>query len=457
MKRFYLYTIIVVSLVISISLIAYTQFPAPKPVNVILIGIDTLRADHVGCYGYNKNITPRIDKAAKRGIRFKKCVSQAPWTLPSFSSAFTSLYPSQHGAQINKELRNLAKDVPRKLLDTVTLTGLLRDTGMVTQGFVSNPFTGYGIDSDFQGFSYFWKGAHEITNAGISFLKAHQDTPFFLYLHYNDPHEHHKIVPAPYTLDFTPSSVIEKLNGAESSTYEFIWKNFGFDMYDAQIAFCDSQIGRLLDELKNLELWGNTLIAIISDHGEEFHEHEQFQEKWGFDPRGFHGVGHGQSLYEELMSVVFIITGGTVPAGRNISGPACLIDVTPTILDYMNIKTNAEMEGISLKPCIRKGSITDRPVFSEGIAYGYEKKAVRYEGWKYIFSTYNQVEELYNLMEDPHETRNVIEKHRDRAQNLRNRLSELLKKDRTEQFAEEHVEQIDDHTKKRLQDLGYLN
>ncbi len=426
------------------------------PVNVVLIGIDTLRADHVGCYGYGQNTTPALDEAARNGVLFKSCTSQAPWTLPSFAGVFTSLYPSQHGAQINRELRNLAVDVPRKLKDVTTLTALLKGKGLLTRGCVSNPFTGYGIDADFNEFTYHWNGADEVTDAGIAFVKAKRKKPFFLYLHYNDPHEHHLIVPAPFTKRFTPARTYSRLGGLEKFPYEYIRPNFGFDLYDARIAFTDYEVGRFLDSLKSLGLWRKTLVAVISDHGEEFWEHEKEQHDYGYDPRGFFGVGHGHSLYREVVDVVFILTGGGVPRGKTVTDNVRLIDVMPTVLDYLHVKTDTPMEGVSLKRAI-DGEAVHLPAYSEGIAYGYEKKSIRLDNWKYIYSAYGQVEELFDLAKDPLEKNNLIETETKQAQAMRELITPFLEKSREESFADEEQEPIDESVRQRLKGLGYLN
>ena len=301
--------IIIVTLCVVVAATTFVGYrflrkSSPKPVNVVLIGIDTLRADHVSCYGYKKNETPNLDEAAREGVRFARCVSQAPWTLPSFATVFTSLYPSQHGAQINRELRDLSKNIPNKLRDKVTLTRILKENGMITRGIASNPFTGYGIDQDFQKFDFFWKGAHEITDAGIDFIKNKGQNPFFLYLHYNDPHEYNKLVPEPYTEQFTPKEVIERFRSPGFSIVQFsltLLDTFDFkspasetevgkfllNMYDAQVSFADAQIGRFLGELKKQNLWENTLVVILSDHGEEGMEHYLQEKEFGFDPRGY--------------------------------------------------------------------------------------------------------------------------------------------------------------------------
>jgi arylsulfatase A-like enzyme len=434
------------------------QLLAPRFKNLVLIGVDTLRADHVSCYGYEKGTTPCIDKLAAGGVRFSRCISQAPWTLPSFATIFTSRYPSQHGAQINRNLRDLSKNEPRKLKDVLTLTGILRNHGFLTHGYVSNPFTAFGMDSDFNYFTFRWGGAHEITDEGIQFLRNNCKKSFFLYLHYNDPHEHHKPVPAPYTLQFVREQILDDLNSSKiAPEYGSIFYHVKHELYDAQISFADSQVGRFLKELRSLGLWGKTLIVLLSDHGEEFFDHEEISKKYGLDPRGLYGYGHGQSLYQELLSVPLIMAGGGIPKGKVVEGKAMLIDVMPTILDYLKIKTSAPMEGISLKSAVAQGQVEDRPAYSEGIAYGYEKKAIQFRDWKYIFSLHNEAEEIYNLEQDPQEKHNLIGQEQERKKLFKKQLAAFLDKGAFNQLADEEEEPLSAEVKKKLQELGYMN
>jgi arylsulfatase A-like enzyme len=431
---------------------------SPSPRNLVLITLDTLRADHVSCYGYEKKTTPYIDELAKEGVRFSRCISQAPWTLPSFSTIFTSLYPSQHGAQINRNLRDLSKNEPRKLKDVVTLTNILTHHGLRAHGYVSNPFAAFGIDSDFNYFTFRWGGAHEITDEGIKFLRENYKKPFFLFLHYNEPHEHHKVVPAPYTQQFVPKQIIDLINSSKiAPEYGSIFRHVKYELYDDQISFADNQIGRFLEGLKGLGLWKKTLIVLLSDHGEEFYDHEEISKKYGFDPRNIYGFGHGQSLYQELLSVPLIMAGGNIPKGKAVEGNAGLIDVMPTILDYMKIEASTPMEGISLRGAVSKGKIEERPIYSESIAYGYEKKALQLNEWKYIFSFYNEMEELYNLKQDPQEKNNLITQEQERKKFFKKQLAAFLDKKSDTRFEDEEEEPISIEVKKKLKELGYLN
>ncbi|MDG2303472.1 MAG: sulfatase [Candidatus Binatia bacterium] len=427
--------------------------PAP-PTNLVLIGIDTLRPDHASVYGYDKPTTPRLEALAARGVLFEEATSHAPWTLPSVSTVLTSLYPSQHGARVPGDLKDLTDDVPVRLGDVETLAQILRRSGKVTQAFVANAFTGYGIDDHFEGFSYAHASADRISRDGVDFLRANREHPFFLYLHYTDPHEHHRLLPKEHRARFTDASVLEAMGDRDKAGYRYIYDNFGPALYDAQTSFADEQVGVVFDALQQLDLTGRTLVVVFSDHGEEFWEHADAHRRYGEDPRGIYGLGHGQSLYQELLSVVFLMAGGDLPAGQVVKGAVGLRDLAPTVLDVMGLPPGTTMEGTSLVPAITSGQAPEREVFSESIAYGYEKKAIRVGDWKYILSLPDSLDELYDLRADPGETTNLAASDPERTAAMRRRVEEIVAG-----FAPEEPTEptgISEETRRNLQALGYL-
>ena len=426
--------------------------PPMPPTNLLLIGIDTLRPDHASVYGYDQPTTPRLEALAARGVLFEEATSHAPWTLPSVSTVLTSLYPSQHGARVPGERKDLTDDVPVRLGDVETLARILQRHGKTTQAFVANAFTGYGIDDHFEDFSYAHVSADQISRDGVDFLRATREHPFFLYLHYTDPHEHHRLVPKPHRDRFVDASILETMGDREQADYRYIYDNFGPALYDAQTAFADEQIGVVLDELRQLDLANNTLVVVFSDHGEEFWEHADAHRLYGTDPRGIYGLGHGQSLYQELLSVVFLMAGGNLPEGRVVKGAVGLRDLAPTVLDAMGLPIGDTMEGASLLPAIASGQ-AEREVFSESIAYGYEKKALRIGDWKYIVSLPDSVDELYDLSADPGESTNLAEKEPRRTAAMRRRVEEIVQTFPVEETA---AAEISPETRRNLQALGYL-
>ncbi len=427
--------------------------PAP-PRNLLLIGIDTLRPDHTSVYGYERPTTPNLEALAARGVRFGDAMSHAPWTLPSVATVFTGLYPSEHGARIPGESKDLTNDVPVRLGPVASLPRILAERGLRTQAFSANAFTGYGIDAHFEDFAYAHAGADWITEKGIEFLRDRSGRPFFLYLHYADPHEHHTLVPEPYRSRFHSKEVVDAIDGRDGVSYRFIHDNFGFALYDAQTAFADAQIGRILRELDQLDLAAQTLVVVFSDHGEEFWEHAEEHRRYGEDPRGYYGIGHGQSLYQELLSVVWIMAGGPLPEGVVVRGPVGLRDLPATVLDVMGLAEGATLPGTSLVEAARRGEARETEVFSESIAYGREKKALRIGRWKYIHSLPGGSDELYDLARDPGETSNLAEAEPERTARMRGRVLEIVAALPAD--AADAAPEISAETRRNLQALGYL-
>lgn len=442
------------ALVCAVAATVWFVWPRP-PRNLLLIGLDTLRPDHTSVYGYEKRTTPRLEDLASSGVRFADATSHAPWTLPSVSSVLTSQYPSQHGAQLSGDRRNLDKEPPHELADAESLFQILKRHGHRTQAFVANAFTGYGIDDHFDEFSYSFASADFITDAGIEFLRENRRRPFALYLHYNDPHEHHRLVPARYRAQFTDASVLEAFGDLEERNYRRLYDQFGFALYDAQTAFMDDQVGAVLDEIRALGLWDDTVIVVFSDHGEEFWEHKKQHREFGEDPRGIYGLGHGQSLYQELLSAVLLMGGGGLPEGVVVEGPVGHRDIAPTVLDLMELPVGERMTGQSLRPSVATGTASDNEVYSEGIAYGWEKKALRRGDWKFIRSLPGPKEELFDLATDPGETTNLVEHEVERAAAMRARVLEIVEATGGSS-AQVAAPEISDETRKNLQALGYL-
>jgi arylsulfatase A-like enzyme len=403
----------------------------PEPLNVIIIAVDTLRADHLGCYGYSRDTSPHIDDLAARGVLCERCTSPAPWTLPSFSTVFTSLYPAQHGAEtVNSTLR---ESVP-------TLAGILKDHGYATGAVVNAPALkpAYGVD---RGFDHYHMTPEEgrvadgTTLDALRWLDAIGDVPFFAFVHYFDPHLAYS-PPTPYDKRFTVdyegaigySFNLEGFSRVRDSMFvqmqhlaQADWHRI-VGLYDGEIAFTDIAVAELLKGLDERSLRDNTLIVVLSDHGEEFFEHGGFE--------------HGHTLYEELIHVPLLFSlPGRLPQGVRLSRPVRLLDVAPTILDFLNIETPFHFEGISIRPLLEgKGQPRDRgnTLLPQGVAYaealmhGREQKCVIAFPWKLVYEMGTEQEVLFNLEEDPVEMRNIFESHPDRIDHLEGLLFQTL-------------------------------
>jgi arylsulfatase A-like enzyme len=380
-----------------------------KPrLNLVLIGVDTLRPDHLGCYGYERNTSPYIDEFASNGVLFENVVAPSPWTLPSFATVFTSLYPTQHGAHGSRSVLRA---------DVTTLASLLQANGYATGAVVNAPYLKghHGVD---RGFDFYYmtppegRYADGTTRDVLAWIDKNRDRPFFMFAHYFDPHYPYD-PPAPYDTVFCPGNMgpttspynLTGLSRLRVSDFEQLaslsdadWDHIR-SLYDGEIAFTDKAIGDLLEGLDKRGLTGNTLIVFLSDHGEEFFEH--------------HGYEHGHSQYDELIKVPLVFSlPGVLPGGLRISRQVRLLDVEPTILDILDISPWTEPEGESIMPLMtgsgevlrtEKSLLPPEIAFSEAILYGDERKSLRAYPWKIIYDVKQDETACFNLADDPGE------------------------------------------------------
>ena len=416
--------------------------------NILLIIMDAARADHLSCYGYCRKTTPNIDELANEGILFKNAFSAGAWTPPAVASLFTGKYPSEHGVMGYPEDVISGKGIFGENLylsrQNVTLAEILSAVGYKTLGLSHTPHV-----SRIRGFSRGFKHFIEYYNKSLlsfnsdslyclaynlifgtdcravlvnriikKWLHKNSKHRFFIYAHYCNPH-------APYNPPWlwkrkfkvntkNLSLRIKKLKDSKCnlgnyymakkinlSEKEFgVWKSW----YDAEISYLDYRIGELIDFLRKLDVYDNTVVIITADHGECF---------------GEHGLAyHGYGLYDELIHIPLIINApNLIDKKRKISNLVSIIDILPTILDLCNIETNIKISGGNLFHgreyiIAEKGKFKRlvrlfrkiNPNFDPNI-YIESKKCIRTERFKYILSS---KEELYDLKKDPHETQNII-------------------------------------------------
>jgi arylsulfatase A-like enzyme len=396
-------------------------------INLIIIGVDTLRPDHLGCYGYYRATSPHIDQLAANGVLFENVISQSPWTLPSFATVFTSLYPSQHGA-ISLKTR-LRTTVP-------TLATILKENGYATAALINSAVMepDFGVDRGFDYYDVVPRGerlADEITDLALHWIDRNLDDRFFLFIHYFDVHDPYA-PPPPYDTLFDPdySGVagnaltrkrIGTLRADNFRALKYLtpadWNHIRA-LYDGEISFTDQAIRVLLDGIAERGLTERTLIVLLGDHGEEFYEHE--------------GFGHGHTLYDEVLRVPLIFSlPGTLVEAHRYKPQVRLLDVLPTILDVLGFENPSHLEGTSLKSVLfGKGApaepgnrlLPSTVAYSEALYYGPEKKGLTAAPWKLIYDLHTRKSVLINLEDDPGELRNVADIQRD----ILGKLSALL-------------------------------
>ena len=346
--------LLVILMAVGVGSRAEQSTPAESLPNLVLITVDTLRADHLSCYGYHLATSPNIDQLASEGVRFAWAYSPIPLTGPSHISLFTSRFPQEHGARIN----GLAVPEDSKWL---FLPQILKKFGYRNAAFVSawtltDRLTQLGrwfniYDQDLtRSHQVFHSSrfAEDVTPPAMAWLRGNRDRPFFLWVHYFDPH-------SPYHLREEFAS--PEPNGHPDNTAEWVDKEAQerINKYDSEIGYVDHHIGKLLAELDNLGLRDSTLVALTADHGESLGEH------------GY--VGHGRRLFEGIVHIPLILRyPGTIPAGRVIPQAASLLDLTPTVLDLALGKERAatlpvSFAGRSSAPAVVGGeSLLQRPI-----------------------------------------------------------------------------------------------
>ena len=425
--------------------------------NVVLISLDTTRADHLGCYGYDKPVSPRIDEVAKRGTVFNMAMCTASITPVSHASILTGNNPYAHGLRVLHGLYDY------QLPDTaVTMAEVLGGVGYQTAAFISAfPAGGrFGLAQGFDTFNedFLKNSVQQIVtedgtvNTGLNQRRAGPSTdlaldwlnqtksPYFLWLHYFDPHD-------PMLLP--PGGFLRKHPVPTGTTNEVLRT-----LYDIEIEYMDEHIGRVVDYLDSVGQLDNTVIVIVSDHGEGLGDHDWWS----------HGI-----LYQEQIQAVFIVAAPGKPGGRKVDHLVSIIDIMPTTLELVGLDSEQmpEMDGHSIVPMlIGDTSEPLRTVYADAVntlsAYGDValKSAGREEDilfcitdgrWKYIHHLkHEKNSELYDLKNDPGELNNLYASSQDHVKRLRKDLQTRRPMPSVRQSGNMSTEDI-----KRLQSLGY--
>lgn len=371
--------------------------------NILIISIDTLRANHLSCYGYKHRTSPNLDRLALQGHRFQNAYTSMPTTLPAHASLFTSLYPRQLSVSRNGE------KIPDK---AATLAEILQAKGYATAAFVSTLILNarYGLNQGFQIYDDILEENQRPAEMTITkanrWLEDHCNDQFFLFVHLYDPHTPYDAPPS-FRRTFNASlpkntPIREFVANPGQITAELIKKTTA--AYDAEIAYADWAVGELLGKLEQLNLNENTMVVAVSDHGESLGE---LLQRYGY------AFGHGEFLYAHQLHIPMIIrlpVGDFSNKGLVHANPVSIIDIMPTILDLLKIKPRGPMAGDSLIPIIRGKSVSHNAVFSERRTFETAPKPYLrgndcsiIEGKRHlIFSTIRD-SELYNLIDDPGE------------------------------------------------------
>ncbi|MFQ5789097.1 MAG: sulfatase-like hydrolase/transferase [Acidobacteriota bacterium] len=418
----------VLSVLLGVALVWLYRRPE-LPKRIILISIDTLRADHLGCYGYEKIQTPHIDRLAREGVLFENAATVTPLTLPAHSSIFTGRGPLHHGVIDNLGFQ---LDETEK-----TLAELLRDRGFATGGFVGS----FVLDSRWgiaQGFDTYLdrfeaprgritallranqRPGDEVLGPALEWIRSQGERPYFAFIHFFDPHTPYA-PPEPYREQYGPDR---------------------FGRYDGEVAFVDSLVGRLIATLEEQGLYDDALIVLMGDHGESLGEHGE--------------ETHGFFIYDATIRVPLLIKAPGIQGAGRVSGQVRTIDVMPTVLDLLGLQPPASVEGASLRAQLQDpDSDPDLLAYMEShygrLHFGWAAlRGLRSDRYKFIEAPHR---ELYDLRADPEETNNLSAQRQEVVAQLAGMINQLGR----EQLSSPWSRQAVDHeTEQRLRALGYV-
>jgi len=419
--------------------------PQKKP-NIILITLDTTRADHLGCYGYSRLTSPNLDSFARQAVLYTKCISTSSWTLPAHASLFTGKFTSSHGVRHHPKGPLFLADAVDEGRDRIkirargmsayetTLAEILKSEGYQTAGIAGGPWMKriFGLD---KGFDFYdddqilrsgGRSADLVNECAFGWLDQVRKEPFFLFINYFDPHY-------PFQPPEEYADIFAKRDRSVPLAKQP--REIKIALYDAEIVFMDVFLGRLFDKLKTDGLFDNTMIVITADHGELLGE----DYKWG----------HGKYLTQEEIYIPLIVKypSDLVPAGRS-DQYIQLVDVFAMILHQLEIPFPENIQG-EAPPAIT------HPIISE--TYPLKKQALRsiIEGEYKLVWHDGGIQELFNIVKDPEENRNLVTEDPRLRRKLLNTLETYITSlPSTTPSSPEKT--VDKKTRDALKSLGYL-
>jgi arylsulfatase A-like enzyme len=463
MKRLF---IVIFFVLVAAAAVLFMVTRSGTALNVVLVSIDTLRPDHLSCYGYDRTTSPTIDRLAREGVLFENAFSSSPWTLPAHLALLTGLPDLVHGVLTEAERLDDKR---------VTLAEMMKEKGYKTCGVFTGPFLlplwGFSQGFDFyldatlydkklEGADMLLASEKGRTTPGamekVEFLLDREaKKPFFLFLHLFDVHPDLD-PPPPYDTMFDPDYT-GSVNGIDIMNNPAVHKDMArrdldhlLALYDGEIRFVDERgISRLLTILEERHLIDRTLIVITSDHGEEFFEHGVF--------------GHRQNLYDTTLRIPLIIwCPKRIPAGLVVKNQVRIIDIMPTILDLLGLSRSPEAIGESLASLFKPGKAEEkvRPVFSQVKSWKRYLESLRLGQYKVIYDYKSEEKTFIDLARDPAEespvtdtSRQDFKKALDEFYSVRFNLTGYAK---TLAWGNRVAPEIDEELRQRLKSLGYL-
>ncbi len=429
---------------------AGTESGGPRP-NVVLVLVDALRADRLGCYGHPGGATPHLDALARRGWRFEQAYSAAPSTVRSVASLFTSTLPFVHriDGPVGDERR--LSVLPEEFL---LLPEVLRAHGywtamVTTTGWVT-PEANYdqGVDA----YRLTGRADRELLEAAMQLVSTHPAGPFFVYLHLLDLHDYYHatrlfragepppvgLSPRLLALRGEPPAAIYDALYRQPETFSAEDVRWLERAYLRELRATDELIGELVGRLEAVGLRDDTLVVVVSDHGEQFLEHGRL----------VHG---GDAFYNEVLRVPLLLAGSPIEAPRVVSAPASTLDLFPTLLELLRIDLPPVLQGVSRAAGVDSGPL----VATDGRTW----KLIA-GGWSYIYAAHHDRQELYDLRRDPYERLDVAAEQRAKVLEMRRLLAATIRAGREHPYhrlaSSIATVPMSDEVEKTLQSLGYL-
>ncbi|MBI1319573.1 MAG: sulfatase-like hydrolase/transferase [Candidatus Hydrogenedens sp.] len=431
--------------------------PAEPPLpNVLLISLDTTRADRLGCYGYERNTSPNIDKLAAQSTRYTRAYTTAPWTLPTHTSIFTGRFPTEHGMRHYKTEDGTVA-YPKVPEDLPTLGVMFRELGYDTAAYVTNQAflnPEFGILRGFEYTRCNWMPGEQIVNLAKRWLARERDRPFMLFMNFMDAHYPYNVTPVEGLLPEPPDQNVDLLGDltnqvmGTSDPIDEVLRNKVIDQYDTGLANQDRALGRIFDYLRESGQFDNTLIIVTSDHGELFGE--------------FRLVAHDKALYEPLMKAVMLVCEPGQTDGGVSETLLSSVDIPAIILDQLPEALAAPYrERFPYAP----GNHPITGEWNSTVEHDLRNPVwgARFNGsanmwiewpWKLIYAP-GDLYELYHLEEDPGELQNRYEDEQERAHTMAAAMK-AWREPRLRDLSDVAMPSLSPEDRDAMQALGYL-
>ncbi|MBU0762726.1 MAG: sulfatase [Candidatus Altiarchaeota archaeon] len=410
--------------------------------------------DHLSLYGYGLNTTPNIDRLAQSSVVFDQCITPVPVTAPSHASILTGLEIHRHGVldngfRFNDSVDTLAEVLSRKKYSNYAFVNI---DFMESNGFEQ----GFNDDK-----TIFLSDSFKLTDILMDKLDKSKSTPFFMWIHYFDPHSSY-MPREPFRSRFTQDKLefMEIMDLVDKAHPQDNFVKQLNSLYDGELNQVDYNVGRIIDQLEENNLLNSTIIVIVADHGESIYEHGE--------------LTHGEYVYDTTIHVPLVIYSPMLPDPLNVKRQVSLLDIFPTLLYWLDATTTNDVDGENLEKAIFspeadnsvyysqrrliQGEITNDSHFQESLTKRYSArslpyKLIRFQNLRLDPPPFSY--ELYNILDDPLEEKNIYKENPDIAETLNNSLNEWLNTGRNNKISS--MPELDNKTIMRLRELGYIN